>query len=131
MNTKIILMANNKGGVGKTSSVAAIGDVLARKMGKKVLLIDADPQGNLSRRFGYGVATSVRTTLEVFLQSEYIAKQESISSDFSPSLFFNEAILRKPRSKMANMKTCILCVLHESYKMSIKRSTWMPISPAL
>ena len=44
MGTKIIIVANNKGGVGKTSSVAALGDVLARKMDKKVLLIDADSQ---------------------------------------------------------------------------------------
>lgn len=87
MNTKIIIMANNKGGVGKTSSVAAIGDVLARKLGRKVLLIDADPQGNLSRRFGYSVSAPVDTTLEVFLQSEYDARKSGQPNSFSPSLF--------------------------------------------
>ena len=100
MKTKIIIMANNKGGVGKTSSVAALGDVLARKMGKKVLLIDADPQGNLSRRFGYSVANPVDTTLEIFLQSEYEARKASRKNEFSPSLFFNEATLKKPVSKV-------------------------------
>lgn len=47
-----ISVANNKGGVGKTTSTAAIAFLLS-KMGKHVLVIDADPQGNLSGRFGY------------------------------------------------------------------------------
>ena len=48
----VISIVTNKGGVGKTTSAAAIGDILARR-GYTVLLIDADPQGNLSKRFGY------------------------------------------------------------------------------
>lgn len=47
-----ICIANNKGGVGKTTSAAAFADLLARR-GNRVLVIDADPQGNLSGRFGY------------------------------------------------------------------------------
>lgn len=48
----IISMANHKGGVGKTSSVQNIGAGLARA-GQGVLLIDLDPQANLSDGFGY------------------------------------------------------------------------------
>lgn len=47
-----ICIANNKGGVGKTTSAAAFADLLSRR-GNRVLVIDADPQGNLSGRFGY------------------------------------------------------------------------------
>ena len=48
----VITIATNKGGAGKTTSTAAIADILA-KNGNRILLIDADPQGNLSKRFGF------------------------------------------------------------------------------
>ena len=48
--TKIIAIANHKGGVGKTTSVACIGEALSRK-GKRVLLIDLDAQANLTGFF--------------------------------------------------------------------------------
>lgn len=47
---KIIAVANHKGGVGKTASVATIGAILASKK-KKVLLVDLDTQANLTRHF--------------------------------------------------------------------------------
>jgi chromosome partitioning protein len=47
---KIIAFVNNKGGVGKTTSVLNLGAGLA-KMGERVLLIDTDPQANLSISF--------------------------------------------------------------------------------
>lgn len=49
--TKVIACAHEKGGVGKTTTTVNLGVGLARQ-GKNVLLLDADPQGDLSKCLG-------------------------------------------------------------------------------
>ena len=52
INTSIISITNLKGGVAKTTTTANLGAGLA-KLGYKVLMVDWDPQGNLTMHFGY------------------------------------------------------------------------------
>lgn len=49
--SKVIVLANNKGGCGKTSTAIALGMYYVR-MGQNVLFVDADPQSNLTQRMG-------------------------------------------------------------------------------
>lgn len=64
----VLTIANHKGGCGKTTSVAAFAHVLA-KSGYKILLIDADPQGNLSGRFGYDYVSNPKNLRENYFGS--------------------------------------------------------------
>lgn len=48
----VITVANGKGGVGKTTTALAVGTILARR-GMRILLVDLDPQGNLTLSLGY------------------------------------------------------------------------------
>ena len=73
--SKVIAVANQKGGVGKTTTVLNLGSSLA-VLEYKTLLIDADPQANATTGLGYDPRTIKKSIYECIIDS--IAPQDAI-----------------------------------------------------
>lgn len=77
---KVIAVSNRKGGVGKTVSCVNLGIGLAQA-GKKVLLIDADPQGSLTISLGYEEPDEMEYSLATLMLNLNIVNDEKLNID--------------------------------------------------
>jgi len=86
---KIIAFANQKGGVGKTTTAVSVAACMGAK-GKKVLLVDVDPQGNATSGMGVNKRQVSRSTYDLLVMDEteienVIQKTEFQNVDILPS----------------------------------------------
>ena len=92
-NCKVIIVANQKGGVAKSASAVNLSAALA-KLGKKVLMIDADSQGTGSNMFGIDDVDSIDVTLATIL--EKIINDEDTWYQIAVALGISVAIVWAP-----------------------------------
>ena len=113
MAAKIISVINQKGGTGKTTTTINLGAALAA-LGQKVLLIDLDPQANLS--YSLGITEPAGTLADIFTEQkefqEILAERSGLSVlPGSNELVDIEISLVSQPKREAYLKNIPLCLM--------------------
>lgn len=94
-NAQIIVIVNQKGGVGKTTTATNLATAFAA-VGKRTLLVDLDPQGNAGIGFGFHEQKSHKTIYHLFVNHNVVARNklyEIVKSLIMPTIVPNLEII--------------------------------------
>ena len=98
--TRIIAMLNQKGGVGKTTSTVNLGAALA-EAGKRVCLIDLDPQAHLTFHLGINPAQIERTVYDLLIDPDCYASDAIINARPNLDVILSEVDLAAAETELA------------------------------
>ena len=96
---KTYVVANQKGGISKTTTSIALADILKRR-GNTVLFIDADQQGNATDTFK-GEIEGMPTLYDVLL-GDHIKASEAIQKTINGDIIASDPLLREADSKLSS-----------------------------
>lgn len=110
----VIALANQKGGTTKTTTTANLGIALAME-GKRVLLVDADPQGDLTVSLGWQDHDSFDTTLATHLEA--VIREEPLPPDKGILKHAEGVDLMPANIDLASMEMSLVTAMSREYAM--------------